>query len=139
MMDFPVSGSWPTVYRPSHRPSFLLRIFPSPFARRFGMVSAPFDNEQYRNQEDKATGKPNCYQKVIICPSEPRRLIFVYDGAISALPESLFIDYSGSKYACLVLPVLRNVITLVFSQNDHKTPPKSLGRLRLRELRRQPL
>ena len=77
------------------------------------MVSAPFDNEQYRNQGDKATGKPNCYQKVIICPSEPRRLIFDYCGAISALPgdvllllvrflngqEALSIDYSGSKYA----------------------------------------
>ena len=62
------------------------------------MVSAPFDNEQYRNQQGKATEKRNRYQKVIICPSEPRRLIFVYGGAIFALPESLFIDYSGAKY-----------------------------------------
>ena len=38
------------------------------------MVSAPFDNEQYRKQGDKATRKSNCYQKVIICPSEPCRL-----------------------------------------------------------------
>ena len=30
----------------------------------------------------------NSYQKVIICISEPRRLIFVYGGAISALPEN---------------------------------------------------
>ena len=30
------------MYRPSHRPSFRLRMFPSPFARLFGMVSAPF-------------------------------------------------------------------------------------------------
>ena len=89
-------------------------MFPSPFARRFGMVSAPFDNKQYRNQGDKATEKGNRYQKVIICTSEPRRLIFDYCGAIFALPEafffgysgaiferprSLFIDYSGSKYA----------------------------------------
>ena len=89
------------------------RIFPSPFARLFGIKSAPFDNEQYRNQEDKATGKPNCYQKVIICPSEPRRPIFVYCGANLALPETFslvtavrfldgrkafFIDYSGAKY-----------------------------------------
>ena len=59
---------------------------------------SPFRNEQYRNQEDKATKKPNCYQKVIICTSEPRRLIFVYGDAILALPESLFIDYSGAKY-----------------------------------------
>ena len=77
------------------------------------MVSAPFDNEQYRKQGDKAIGKPDCYQKVINCPTEPHRLIFVYGGAIFALPEafffgysgaifersrSLFIDYSGAKY-----------------------------------------
>ena len=42
-------------------------MFPSPFARLFGMVSAPFDNEQYRNQQRKATEKRNRYQKVIIC------------------------------------------------------------------------
>ena len=89
-------------------------MFPSPFARRFGMVSASFANEQYRNQGNKATEKRNCYQKVIICPSEPRRLIFVYGDAIFALPgdvlfgysgaifersRSPFIDYSGAKYA----------------------------------------
>ena len=82
MMAFPVSESRPTVYRPSQRPSLRFLILPSPFARLFGMVSAPFDNEQYRNQGNKATGKPNCYQKVIICTSEPRRLIFGYSGAI---------------------------------------------------------
>ena len=85
-------------------------MFPSPFARRFGMVSAPFDNEQYRNQGDKATEKRNRYQKVIICAGCP---IFVYGGAISALPgafslvtavrflnnrRALSIDYSGAKY-----------------------------------------
>ena len=73
-------------------------MLPSPFARRFGMVSAPFDNEQYRNQEDKATKKPNCYQKVIICTSEPRRLIFDYCGAIFALPEAFFFGYSGAIF-----------------------------------------
>jgi len=77
------------------------------------MVSAPFDNEQYRSQEGKATRKRNSYQKVIICTSEPRRLIFDYCGAIFALleafffgysgtiferPRSLSIDYSGAKY-----------------------------------------
>ena len=70
---------------------------------------------QYRNQGNKATGKPNSYQKVIICPSEPRRLIFDYCGAIFALPgafslvtavrflngrKSLFIDCGDSKHAC---------------------------------------
>ena len=141
------------MYLPSHRPSFRFRILPSPFARLFGMVSAPFDNEQYRNQGNKAIEKRNRYQKVIICPSEPRRPIFVYGGAISALPgafslvtavqfsngqEVLFIDYSGAKYACLALPALRDMITSISFRNGHKAPPKSLGHLRLRELRRQP-
>jgi len=115
------------------------------------MVSAPFDNEQYRSKEGKATRKRNSYQKVIICAgcpifvygdaifALPGTFFFGYSGAIFERPRSLFIDYSGSKYACLALPVLRNVITLVFSQNDHKAPQKSLGRLCLRELRCQPL
>jgi len=32
-----------------------------------------------------------------------------------------------------------DAITLIFFKNSHKAPPKSLGRLRLRELRRQSL
>ena len=71
---------------------------PFPFARLFGMVSAPFDNEQYRKKGDKATRKSNCYQKVIICTSEPRRLIFDYCGAIFALPEAFFFGYSGAIF-----------------------------------------
>jgi hypothetical protein len=67
------------------------------------MVSAPFDNEQYRNQGNKAIGKPNCYQKVIICPSEPRRLIFDYCGAISALPGRVF-SYSGAIFERMKSP-----------------------------------
>ena len=38
MMALPVSESRPTVYRPSQRPSLRFRMFPSLFARRFGMV-----------------------------------------------------------------------------------------------------
>ena len=37
--------------------------------------------------------KTDCYQKVIICPSEPCRLIFAYCGAISALPEAFFFGW----------------------------------------------
>ena len=73
-------------------------MLPSPFARRFGIKSASFANEQYRNQGDKATGKPNCYQKVIICTSELRRLIFDYCGAIFALPGAFFFGYSGAIF-----------------------------------------
>ena len=39
----------------------------------------------------------DCY-KVIICTSEPRRLIFDYCGAISALPEAFFFGYSGAIF-----------------------------------------
>ena len=96
-------------------------MFPSPFARRFGMVSAPFDNEQYRNQGNKAIGKPNCYQKVIICLaviSAPnlcllRRNFCVAGGDASLVTavrfsngqEVLFIDYSGSKYTHFPLEI----------------------------------
>ena len=55
MMALPVSGSRPTVYRPSQRPSFRLRMFPSPFARLFGMISAPFATN---NTVTKATKLP---------------------------------------------------------------------------------
>jgi len=33
------------------------------------------------------------------------RLIFDYCGAISALPESLFVDYSGAKYVRSALKI----------------------------------
>ena len=79
-------------------------MFPSPFARLFGIKSAPFDNEQYRNQGNKATEKRNRYQKVIICPSEPRRLIFVYGGAIFALPGTFFFGYSGAIFERMKSP-----------------------------------
>ena len=39
---------------------------PLPVCSSFGIKSAPFDNEQYRNQGNKATEKRNRYQKVII-------------------------------------------------------------------------
>jgi len=68
------------------------------------MVSAPFRNEQYRNQGNKATEKWNRYQKVIICPSEPRRLIFDYCGAIFTLPEAFFFGYSGAIFERLRNP-----------------------------------
>ena len=73
-------------------------MFPSPFARRFGIKSTPFGNEQYRNQEGKAIQRRNSYQKVINCPSEPHRLIFVYGDAIFALPEAFFFGYSGTIF-----------------------------------------
>ena len=69
-------------------PSTVLSFADVPFPVRssFRHGISPFRNEQYRNQGNKATEKRNSYQKVIICPSEPRRLIFDYCGAIFALP-----------------------------------------------------
>ena len=141
------------MYRPSQRPSLRFRMFPSPFARRFGMVSAPFATNNTVTKGTKLPESRTVIRKLSFA-LRPRCPIFVYCGAISALPgifslvtavrflngqEALFIDYSGAKYACLALPVLRDVITSVFSKNGHKAPPKSLEHLRLRELRRQPL
>ena len=125
-----------------------------PICSSFRHGISPFRNEQYRNQEGKAIRKSNCYQKVIIClavTSAPnlcllRRnfcaaggVLFSYSGAILERLRNPFIDYSGAKYARLALPVLRDVITSISFRNGHKAPPKSLGHLRLREPRRQPL
>ena len=115
------------------------------------MVSTPFANEQYRNQGDKATEKRNRYQKVIICPSEPHRLVFAYCGAILALPGRFFgysgailermripfIDYSGAKYAHfapkiaaaqkLLFRVVENLRSSDRLQNDHLKKSAVMG------------
>ena len=81
-------------------PSTVLAFADVPFPVRssFRHGISPFRNEQYPNQGDKATEKRNRYQKVIICTSEPRRLIFDYCGAIFALPEAFFFGYSGAIF-----------------------------------------
>ena len=57
---------------------------PFPFRSSFRHDITPLCNgKPYRKQQRKAIGKPNCYQNVIICAGCP---IFVYCGAISALP-----------------------------------------------------
>ena len=66
-------------------------------------------------------------------------VLFSYSGAIFGQLKVFFIVYGSSKYACLALPVLRDVITLSFFKNSHKAPLKSPEHLRLREQRRQPL
>ena len=143
------------MYRPSHRPSFRLRMFPSPFARRFGMVSTPFATNNTVTNRGKLSNGGTAIRKLSFefgGTSLPylcllRRNSCAAGGYASLVTavrfsngqEALSIDYSGAKYACLALPVLRDVITSVFSKNGHKAPPKSLGHLRLREPRRQPL
>lgn len=53
----------------SSLPAAVLSFAAVPFlvCSSFGMVSATFDNERYRNQQRKAIQRRNCYQKVIIC------------------------------------------------------------------------
>ena len=141
------------MYRPSHRPSFRLRMFPSPFARLFGMVSAPFATNNTVTKGTKLPESRTVIRKLSFAPRGRaalsltiaaqflrcrRRSSFVTAVRFSNGQEALSIVYSGAKYACLALPVLRDVITSVFSKNGHKAPLKSLGHLRLRELRRQP-
>ena len=94
------------MYRPSHRPSLLSDV-PFPVRSSFRHGISPFRNEQYRSQGNKATEKRNRYQKVIICPSEPRRLIFVYGGAIFALPKAFFFGYSGAIFERLKVSFYR--------------------------------
>ncbi len=100
---------------------FPLADVPFPICSSFRHGISPFRNEQYRNQEGKAIGKPNCYQKVIICLaviSAPnlcllRRNFCVAGGDASLVTavrfsngqEVLFIDYSGSKYTHFPLEI----------------------------------
>ena len=91
-------------------------MFPSPFARLFGMVSAPFATN---NTVIKATKLPEngIVIRKLSFALRPRRFIFDYCGAIFALPEAFFfgysgaifersrspfIDYSGAKYTCFI-------------------------------------
>jgi len=60
------------------------------------MISAPFANEQYRKQQRKATEK--LLSKSYHLRLDHAALIFVYGGAISALPEAFFFGYSGAIF-----------------------------------------
>ena len=72
-------------------------MFPSPFARLFGMVSAPFATNNTVTKGTKLPKSRTVIRKLSFA-LRPRCPIFVYGDAIFALPESLFIDYSGAKY-----------------------------------------
>ena len=88
-------------------------MFPSPFARLFGMVSAPFATNNTVTNRGKLSKGGTVIRKLSFA-LRPRCPIFVYGGAISALPgafslvtavrfldgrKAFFIDYSGAKYA----------------------------------------
>ena len=66
-------------------------------------------------------------------------VLFSYSGAIF---ERLKVSFHRLWWRKICLPCTidhAEVITSISVQNGHKAPPKSLGHLRLRELRRQPL
>ena len=79
-------------------------MLPSPFARLFGMVSAPFDNEQYRNQGDKATEKRNRYQKVIICSIGATLPYLCLLRRKFCITEGVLFGYSGAIFGRLRIP-----------------------------------
>ena len=117
MMDFPVSGSRPTVYRPSQRPSLRFRTFPSPFARLFGMVSAPFATNNTVTKGTKLPENGTVIKKLsfegdalsLSMAAQFLRcrgaLFFGYSGAIFERSRSLSIDYSGAKYVRSALKI----------------------------------
>ena len=129
-------------------------MFPSPFARRFGIKSAPFATNNTGIKGTKLPKSETVIRKLSFAPLSRAALSLLIaaqflrcrgrSSLVTAVrflngQEVLSIDYSGAKYAHLALPVLRDVITSVSSKNSHKAPLKPLGHLRLRELRRQPL
>ena len=83
------------MYLPSHRPSFRLRMLPSPFARLFGMVSAPFATN---NTVTKGTTLPE--SRTVI-----RKLSFALDALSLSMATqflrcrgTLFFGYSGAFF-----------------------------------------
>ena len=103
------------------------------------MISAPFATNNTVAKREKLPENGTVIRKLSFVPQNLAALSLVTAVQFSNGQEVLFIDYSDSKHACPALPILRDVITSISFRNGHKAPPKSLGRLRLREPRRQPL
>jgi len=68
------------------------------------MVSAPFATNNTVTKATKLPESRTVIRKLSFTPSEPRRLIFVYCGAIFALPEAFFFGYSGAIFERLRNP-----------------------------------
>jgi hypothetical protein len=65
------------------------------------MVSAPFATNNTVTKGTKLPESRTVIRKLSFAPSEPRRLIFDYCGAIFALPEAFFFCYSGAIFGQL--------------------------------------
>ena len=105
------------MYRPSQRPSFRFRMFPSPFARRFGMVSAPFATNNTVTKREKLSENRTVIKKLsfegdalflsmaaqfLRCR---RRSSLVTAVRFSNGQEALSIVYSGAKYVRSALKI----------------------------------
>ena len=120
IMALPISGSRPTVYRPSQRPSLRFRMLPSPFARRFGMVSAPFATNNTVTKGTKLPKSRTVIRKLSFAPRSRaalslaiaaqflrcrRRSPLVTAVRFSNGQEALSIVYSGAKYVRSALKI----------------------------------
>ena len=98
------------MYLPSHRPSFRFRMFPSPFARLFGMLSAPFATNNTVTNRGKLPESGTVIKKLsstlhrsFLCLLRRNfcaagGVLFSYSGAIFERSKPLSIEYSGAKY-----------------------------------------
>jgi hypothetical protein len=68
------------------------------------MVSAPFATNNTVTKGTKLPESRTVIRKLSFAPSEPRRLIFDYCGAIFVLPEAFFFGYSGAIFERLRNP-----------------------------------
>ena len=100
VLDDPLSALRVIARRVPALPASVLSLSDVPFSvcSPFRHGISPFRNEQYRNQEGKAIGKPDCYQKVIICPSEPRRLSLPIAAQFLRCQGTFFFGYSGAIF-----------------------------------------
>ena len=94
-------------------------MFPSPFARLFGMVSAPFATNNTVTKGTKLPESRTVIRKLSItfgaalpylCLWQRNSCVaksspFGYSGAISEWLNSPFIDYSGAKYVRSALKI----------------------------------
>ena len=113
------------MYRPSQRPSFRLRMFPSPFARLFGMVSAPFATNNTVTKGTKLPESRTVIRKLSFAPSGLCRLIFDYCGAIFALPEGTLLwlqrcDFRTVKEPFPLTTAAQNMHVLLRESSLHK-------------------
>ena len=86
------------MYRPSQRPSFRLRMFPSPFARLFGMVSAPFATNNTVTKGAKLPESRTVIRKLSFAPRSRAALSLPIAAQFLRCRGTLFFGYSGAFF-----------------------------------------